>query len=132
MASEPLKLRPHHGMCIQLFCGHGYSGGFVENLSRIRNRLSGNPAQRVLLWNGTDCVCAACPKNRSGACESAEKVARYDEECLRACGLEFGGILSWDRFRGRVRQRILFHPSVRERICSDCLWNSLCQQQDVD
>lgn len=132
MDLEPIKLRPHHGMCIPLFCGHGYSGKFVENLSHIRDCLQENPSRVIQLWNGADCVCAMCPNNRDGICKTAEKVARYDEKCLQICGVEFHEILSWDRFRSIVKQKILLHPSAREGICSDCLWNSLCQQQDVD
>jgi hypothetical protein len=132
MDLKPLKLRPHHGMCIPFFSGHGYSGEFVESLSRIRERLDSSPEQKVVLWNGTDRVCAACPENQNGVCRSAEKVSSYDKKCLQACGLTFGEVLSWDRFRSLVKQRILLQPSVRTGICSDCLWNSLCRQQDAD
>lgn len=132
MESIPLKLRPHHGICIPFFTGHGYSSEFVEHLSCIQNNLNHNPSQSVLLCDGTDCVCAACPENRGAVCKSAQKVAAYDRNCLRACGLEFGAVLSWNRFRNLVRKNILLKPAVREKICCDCLWNSICQQQDVD
>lgn len=119
-------------MCIPFFTGHGYSGEFVEQLSAIRDALNQNPAQPVLLCDGTDCVCAACPENLCGVCKSAKKVAAYDRKCLQACGLNFGAVLPWDRFRDLVRQNILLRPTIREKICCDCLWNSICQQQDVD
>ena len=37
------KIRAHHGMCLSFFQGKGYSGDFVENMSRMKAILEKNP-----------------------------------------------------------------------------------------
>lgn len=130
MERQPLKIRPHHGMCLSFFCGLGYSGEFVDNMIRVRNQLVENPAGYIVLWHGTDSICAACPENRNGTCRSAEKTARYDEACLRYCGLAFGDVLSWQRFHECVQEKILAFPSVRREICAGCAWEPICGWQE--
>ena len=39
---------------------------------------------------GTDIVCENCPNNEAGDCTTADKVKKYDEEVLKACGLVEG------------------------------------------
>ncbi len=130
--SGRLILRPHHTLCLQFFAGRGYSGEFVQNMFHIRQMLVEKPERIVLLHSGTDDICAACPNNRSSRCKTQQKVARYDEKCRRACDFSPEQLLPWEEANRRVRDRILSRPGVRSRICSDCLWNSLCQQQDVE
>lgn len=131
-AGSPLPLRPHHGMCLGFFTGHGYSGAFTEHMARVRRGLWENPGRPVVLRRGADVLCAACPNNLGGACRTAEKADRYDERVLEACGLSFGQTMAWRAFRRAVAEKILARPGARETICADCWWNPLCQQQDVE
>jgi hypothetical protein len=128
----PLPLRPHHAMCLGFFTGHGYGGEFVENMFHIRRALWKNPDRLVVLRRGADCICAACPNNRGGVCRTAEKAARYDEKVRRACGFSAGQTMRWRELRSAVEAKILSRPGARRGICADCLWNPLCQQQDVE
>ncbi|MCI1954846.1 MAG: DUF1284 domain-containing protein [Oscillospiraceae bacterium] len=130
--NEPVLLRPHHALCLHYFIGKGYGCGFVENMFHIKRFLCGRSLRTVVLHNGADCICAACPNRRNGGCMSSEKVARYDRECLKACGLAFGQAFPWPELCRRVRKAILEKPGVRAGICFDCLWKTLCQQQDVE
>ena len=36
------KIRAHHGMCLPFFRGEGYSGAFVENMTRMKKILEVN------------------------------------------------------------------------------------------
>lgn len=130
--SGQLILRPHHSLCLQYFIGKGYGCEFVENMFHIKRLLCEKPDRTVVLHSGTDCICAACPNNQSGVCNTSEKVSRYDRECLKAAGFTCGQAVSWAELERRIRENIVEKPEVRNLICFDCLWKTLCQQQDVE
>lgn len=124
MWDKPLPLRPHHGLCMAFFQGKGYSGGFVAALAARLEELEGSD-RPIRLTVGTDVVCAACPHNRAGLCDAAEKVAAYDRAVLALCGLEDGTVCTFSEFTRLVQARIL-SPGLRCTICGDCQWDSLC------
>ena len=119
------KIRAHHGMCLSFFQGKGYSGEFVENMSRMKAILAENP--EIILMDGPDDICAACPNRLTETC--AEKASRYDREVLRRCGLSVGDTLSYEDFSKKVVETIL-RPGVRGSICGDCQWSSLCHWEE--
>lgn len=110
-------------MCLAFFRGKGYSGEFVENMAAMKALLEENPPIRLRAQ--TDAICAACPNNLGGCCESGEKVCRYDREVLRRCGVQAGTVLPYRDFAALVRRHIL-EAGQREAICGDCQWNELC------
>lgn len=122
-SNEIIKIRPHHGMCIQFFRGEGYSGEFVRGMSSIIFTL--NAGARVQLTDCTDSVCEFCPNNSEGLCTSADRVSKFDRGVLDLCGLNCGDILSWDEFRGIVRQNIIDCGRMKD-ICGDCQWAYIC------
>ncbi|NCB94292.1 MAG: DUF1284 domain-containing protein [Clostridia bacterium] len=117
------KIRAHHGMCLFYFQGKGYSGEFVENMTKMKEIMGTNP--RITLLGQTDDICRRCPSNIEGCCESAEKVARYDRGVLERTGLREGDELKWDEFEKLVIENIL-KVNKREEICGDCQWSSIC------
>ena len=120
------KIRAHHGMCLSFFQGKGYSGEFVENMSRMKAILAENP--EIILMDGPDDICAACPNRQTETC--AEKASRYDREVLRRCGLSVGERLPYREFSRKVIETIL-RRGVRAEICGDCQWSSLCQWEET-
>lgn len=120
-------LRPHHGLCLCFFRGKGYSDAFVENMARMQAALAEDPPVR--LTEGADDICAACPNLIFGRCADQEKVARYDREVLRRCGLHPGQILSYRELEAQVHRDIL-EPGQREAVCGDCQWNELCHETE--
>ncbi len=128
---KPVKLRPHHGICFQFFAGKGYCDGFVRNMENLLRRMEGCPETRIRLQSETDLLCGKCPHNCGGVCETEEKTARYDRVCLELCGLENGTVLSWEKFRALIRQKIL-KTGRREELCGDCGWSEICQQRNVE
>ena len=123
MEHRVIDLRAHHGMCLAFFQGKGYSGEFVTNMAEMKAVLEENPSVR--LRAETDEICAACPNNLGGCCESGEKVIRYDREVLRRCGLREGTVLPYRDCEALVRRRIL-ETGQREEICGGCQWSGLC------
>ena len=120
------KIRAHHGMCLSFFQGKGYSGEFVENMSRMKAILEKNP--EISLMDSPDDICAACPNRLTENC--AEKASRYDREVLRRCGLSVGERLPYREFSRKVIETIL-RPGVRVEICGDCQWSSLCRWEET-
>ncbi|MDE7199784.1 MAG: DUF1284 domain-containing protein [Lachnospiraceae bacterium] len=118
------RIRAHHGMCFSFFQGKGYSGEFTENMWKMKERLSQNP--EVVLLCRTDDVCACCPNNHEGACESLEKVEDYDRQVLALCGLKENAVLRWHDFAALVQENII-SAGRRESVCGGCEWNELCQ-----
>lgn len=39
-SERPVRLRPHHLLCMQTFVGNGYSEAFVENMKQVLARLA--------------------------------------------------------------------------------------------
>lgn len=121
---QEYRLRPHHGLCIAFFRGNGYSQDFTQNMTDIISRLTSEDPQ-ISLTSGVDIICASCPHNIDGRCDSGEKVAAYDKAVMDACGLCIDVNLSWDSFRNLVRQKII-DPGKRRNICGSCHWDALC------
>ena len=89
----------------------------------VIKELENNPL--VCLKVNTDELCSKCPCNIQGICESADKVAGYDEEVLKRCGLSDGTVLSYLDFKQAVYDNILL-TGKREEICGDCQWSEIC------
>lgn len=119
------ELRPHHALCFGFFRGKGYSDAFVENMTAFVSRLRAEDPTVTLVCSA-DGVCAACPHNRRGVCESADKTRRYDAAVLALTGLREGENLPWTELRRRVEERILA-PGRLEEVCGDCQWHALCR-----
>lgn len=119
-----LRLRPHHGLCICFFHGHGYSETFTRNMTNVIACLQKDPD--ITLTLSGDVLCRYCPYDHGGTCETAEKVHRYDKAVLSLCGLSEGQTLRWQTFHTLVKQHIL-RPQLRESVCQDCEWNAFCK-----
>lgn len=126
MSSEPVTLRPHHGMCMAYFAGRGYSDGFSRNMARLLSEEL-TPERPVRLEVGTDQVCAACPRSAGGRCDKPELVAAYDRAVLELCGLTEGATLPFGAFTALVQERIL-DRDLRRFICGGCQWDGLCRR----
>jgi len=126
MSSEPLALRPHHGMCMAYFVGCGYSDGFTAHMGRLLEELTADTPVRLTV--GADAVCGACPNNVDGLCSKPALVAGYDEAVLARCGLSEGEQLPFGVFTGLVQERILA-PGLRREICGNCQWSGICDAQ---
>ncbi len=124
--NEPWIIRPHHGLCLKHFTGNGYSDGFIQRMTEVSVELQTNPFREIVLYSETDILCKACPHNVNGICETAQKVARYDQKCLELCGLHNGEIMQWQQFEQLIVQKIL-KPHRLSEICSDCCWSNICQ-----
>ena len=124
------ELRAHHALCVRFFRGKGYSEAFVKNMSAVVGALRAE-SPPVTLRRAADAVCRGCPHNTSGVCDSAEKVARYDDAVLRLAGLADGDALPWSALSALIDARIL-GPGRLAEVCGDCQWYSICAQATVE
>lgn len=71
-----IKLRPHHGMCINNFRGKGYDLRFTQHMTSIVENLYKDPEQEILIVESTkdDIICSKCPNNDNDLCKSERKV----------------------------------------------------------
>ena len=123
---DSISLRPHHGMCLAYFIGHGYSDGFTAHMNRILTSLT--PDTPVRLVVKTDSVCTACPNNIDGRCDKPDLVAGYDHEVLTRCGLREDMTIPFQDFTALVQKQILT-PGLRSEICGSCQWSEICDTQ---
>lgn len=75
---DTVTLRPHHLLCLRNFVGKGYSAGFTANMAAIHKRLMSDGTTAVKLTRGADDICAACPRDHGGVCESEALVCELD------------------------------------------------------
>lgn len=118
------KVRAHHGMCIAFFQGKGYSNEFTAHMSEMIYKLEENPM--ICISTETDAICLKCPNNIQGICETESKVAEYDKQVLKRCGLSEGIMIPYAEFKKAVYENILL-PSKREDICGNCQWSEICR-----
>lgn len=119
-----VRLRPHHALCAQFFRGKGYDERFVEHMSGVLASLVvGDPA--VILTNGCDVICAACPHKVGGTCATDDKVRGIDARAVEAMGLRIGDTLPWRALCERAEREIIRTGKLSD-VCRDCEWIGIC------
>ena len=119
-----LKLRPHHALFAQFFEGKGYSEQFVAHMYAILEKLERGSI--VTLTDGCDAICAGCPNERDGVCETDEKVRAIDRRAIEAMGVRFGDTFSWRDLSSLAKDRIIAAEKLSD-ICRDCEWIGICE-----
>lgn len=119
-----LKLRPHHALCAQFFEGKGYSEAFVAHMYGVLSELDRGAA--VTLADRCDAICAGCPNERDGVCETDEKVRAIDRRAIEAMGVRFGDTLSWHDLSTLAKERIVAAGKLSD-VCRDCEWIGICE-----
>ena len=89
---------------------------------KIALRKAADP--KITLVCSADMICAACPHNKGGVCESG-KSDRYDKAVLDMCGFTQGQVLAASEFFSAVEENILAPRRLRE-VCGDCSWADIC------
>lgn len=119
-----LHLRPHHGMCILNYRGHGYSDEFSMHMSATVRHLMEHPETEIVLEDHCDDLCAHCPHREGTACTSPHP-ALFDHNVLVSTGLTAAQHLTWNEFSARTNPYTLHHL---DEMCPDCNWLDLCKR----
>jgi uncharacterized protein len=122
-----LTLRPHHILCRLGFVGYGYSPEFVEEMARIVKTLASGRVKTIILRNGFDNVCRACP-HQEGECgperlgSRGKAAADFDTRTLRALKLKLGHPYPLPEINYRIAS---LTPQQFAEICKGCEWQPL-------
>ncbi len=122
-----IRLRPHHGLCLQFFQGKGYSERFTAHMGKVKAMAEDHG--EIRLTTGKDEICGHCPNLKNGVCITDDKVQRYDRQVLELCGLRGTETLSWEEFSLLIRQKILL-AGRRADVCPDCQWEEICSKKE--
>ncbi len=120
-----MNIRPHHILCIQNYIGYGYNEEFTAHMDRIAESLV--RSVEVVMHEGCDDICTACPHNKGGRCTSLDKVDRMDREVLAVCDLKYGDRLNWNEAASLAKEKI-FETEEFSRICGNCQWYDTCRK----
>ena len=126
-----MKLRPHHLLCIQKFTGHGYDAAFTVHMTAVCSQLFADPQTPVTLTDGCDDLCAACPHNVGGLCDSADKVSALDRAVLSRCAMHTGDAAEWAAL-SEITKRLILQTNIFNAICHDCQWYQLCRNTEAN
>lgn len=121
---QEIKLRPHHGLCIQFFEGKGYDEAFTLNMTQIIAQLE-TENNLINLTPDCDVLCAACPNNMGGVCTDNEKVASIDKRTLNTSGLDIFRKILWSEYKKLLKDEIIETGRLKE-VCRNCCWSRIC------
>lgn len=121
--SHLFHLRPHHGMCLPKFVGKGYGDAFTANMRAVHDKLYESPETEIVIWEGCDDLCARCPHNKNGRCDS-DHPDLFDQRVLAAAGLRYGDRMTFAAFVNRTEPLRKEHL---QEICGECEWYSFCR-----
>ncbi len=127
--TAPIRLRAHHLGCVQGFAGHGYDAPFTARLRAIALSLRNGLSTPIVLVDGIDDVCDACPHRDGTSCAkdagADARVRSHDAAFCKALGLPAQGHVTIADVSGRIVR----DPSTRRAIrdaCSGCPWTGAC------
>lgn len=138
MNKTPIKLRPHHFLCMLTYIGKGYSRAFKDNFGAVITALNtGKTAVEVV--RGPDDVCAPRLCDPDDDCHCREGVIADDDDTALAdiqklfetlqspLAFDYGAklLLTPEIIR---HLRTAYDNKTIRRACEGCQWFSLCTQ----
>ncbi|MBB4314027.1 DUF1284 domain-containing protein [Roseospira marina] len=125
----PIRLRPHHVLCILTFLGKGYTPGFTVNMNAVVRRLAAGAEIEVV--TGPDDICAPLlVEQEQPHCHRESVTARDDRAAADVARLLQTPIQPGARLvltAERLRQlRNAYAAGPLRGACSGCDWSDLC------
>jgi uncharacterized protein len=112
-------LRGHHLLCLLGYRGMGYSEEYVENMTKVHDRLREHPETMVQLVTGPDDLCAHFPCGKPYHCQD-RNVHERDEQIARSLGITVDNALPWRDIEARIARKLV--PADIPRLCATCPW----------
>lgn len=122
-----VQLRGHHLFCLLGYRGMGYSKDYVENMTKLHQRLIEHPETLVELVEGPDQLCEKYPNSGEYHCKD-QNIYERDAVILEKLGLKLGVTLPWYEIENRVKDFVI--PSDIQTVCETCNWRSygVCEE----
>ncbi|MDM7202774.1 MAG: DUF1284 domain-containing protein [Thermodesulfobacteriaceae bacterium] len=118
-------LRGHHLICLHFFLGDGYNQVFVRTLKEVLNKAE---EEEVIITDGADDVCKACPYLMESRCEKEanadEKVKTMDETALMLLNIK-KDIIQWGELKRMIPE---IFSTWYANYCYDCEWLKTCEK----
>jgi hypothetical protein len=126
-----LKLRAHHICCSPYLSRRSERGsGFPKIRSKIEKALSSEPDSIIMVIEGVDELCKACPLCKEDLCESPdgneEKVRKWDSILLNELGISFNTAMKVSEWQSLTEEKWPF------QICQKCKWRLTCRVSSLD
>lgn len=118
----PIRLRPHHALCMQFFIGKGYSEEFTKYMYQT---LALPPSTPVRITTELDHLCKHCPNHPTGICNAQERVAGFDKKVSDYCHFLPEEEMTMEEFFTRAKEEILAKDFLKT-ICGDCQFYDIC------
>ena len=124
--SDPIRIRPHHLLCIQGFQGYGYTIDFISHMERTISFLKSNLFYNLQIVVGSDVLCSQCPHDVDGRCNkgSLDEINKVDRLVIEKANLDLRHIYTISEAFDTVNKN-LNHDHIVS-ICSGCSWQSKC------
>lgn len=124
---EKIFLRPHHALCAAFFEGKGYDERFVRHMQKTLDMLERDDPE-VLLTDGCDELCSACPNRENGQCVTDRKVRGIDERAAAAMEVKTGETLTWRELSEKAKEKVILSGKLKD-VCRDCQWIGICVKE---
>ena len=124
--THALKLRAHHICCIRFAKAspEGRTADFYRAESRIKDVLLSELESLIMVVEGADELCPACPLCVNGRCISPlgdeGEVRKWDAILLRELGVSYGDCLTAGEWQALIEQKTPF------KICMKCKGKEWC------
>jgi hypothetical protein len=122
--TKSVKLRPHHLLCAVSFEGHGYSGPFVENFSKIVKQLRSNDETIVEIVGAIDDVCLPCPNRIDNSlCKDQAKIQSLDQRHSNVLHVIPGDTFTWKEAKQKLIEKMTLEQF--HKACDGCSWKPM-------
>ncbi len=126
--SKVLRIRPHHGACMQNYIGEGYSSEFCMAMQTLISDIKAGKVDSFILVDMPDLLCERCPNLSGKACVTEDKVKRIDCGYLQAVGISSGDTVTCGEYLAAIAD-VMQDEHRFKAICGDCEWFEICKAQ---
>jgi len=125
-AEQILALRPHHALCLLLFCAEGHSARYAGKMRALIGQIERGEITGIRMIAALDEICGYCPHNENGLCAKEDEVLRSDARILALCGLTVGESISWAELKQRLVETIITQNALAH-VCDGCTYLKRCE-----